>query len=286
MHTLRFSLLITVALLGITSADTAEFVQDRFAIGLWVDPPLDERADARYQELADANFTMVIGGFGRNEISKLVALCERHDLRLIAPARGVEPGALPDSPVVWGYGIRDEPSADDFPALAETAAAIRAARPGKMAYVNLFPNYASASQLGTATYEEHVSQFIKIFRPEVLSMDHYPIFHPDRDGRAGYCENLDVFRKHALAADIPFWNFFNTMPYGPHTPTPRRVSFAGRSTPHLPTARRGSCISAITRPPVASFRRVGPSSGAMTGPRGTTTRPGASTGRLRTWGPR
>ena len=34
------------------------FVQDRFAIGFWVDPPIDERADQRYAEIAAANFTV------------------------------------------------------------------------------------------------------------------------------------------------------------------------------------------------------------------------------------
>jgi hypothetical protein len=49
-------------------------------------------------------------------------------------------------------------------------------------------------------------------------MDHYPIFRPSEgDGRDGYCRNLAVMRGESLRAAIPFWNFFNTMPYGPHT---------------------------------------------------------------------
>ncbi|MDD8052281.1 MAG: hypothetical protein PHG55_13140, partial [Verrucomicrobiota bacterium] len=46
------------------SVEPERFVQDRFAIGFWVDPPLGEDADLRYQEIADAHFTMVLGGFG------------------------------------------------------------------------------------------------------------------------------------------------------------------------------------------------------------------------------
>jgi hypothetical protein len=52
---------------------------------------------------------------------------------------------------------------------------------------------------------------------DVLSMDHYPIFKPDADGRDAYCANLDVMRTYSLERNIPFWNFFNTMPFGPHT---------------------------------------------------------------------
>jgi hypothetical protein len=48
-------------------------------------------------------------------------------------------------------------------------------------------------------------------------MDHYPMFKPDADSRDNYCADLAVMREHALRAGIPFWNFFNTMPYGPHT---------------------------------------------------------------------
>ncbi len=193
------------------------FVQDRLAIGLWVDPPLDDKADARYKELAEASFTLVIGGFGGAKLDKQVELCEKYGLKLIASARGANPATLPDSPSIWGYALRDEPSAADFPKLKEMADAVRREHPGKLAYINLFPNYASASRLGTETYDEHVRLFMETLQPGVLSMDHYPQFHPGRDGRAAYCENLDTLRTHSLKAGVPFWNFFNIMPYGPHT---------------------------------------------------------------------
>lgn len=214
-----------ICVLAAASAALAEsFKQDRFAIGLWVNPPVDERADERYREVAEANFTMVIGGFGGGDPSRLIGLCEKYDLRLIAYRGEFTPENLPESPAIWGYALRDEPGADDFPALREMADAVRAARPGTLPYINLFPNYADSSQLDTPTYDEHVRKFIEIVQPEVLSMDHYPQFHPGRDGRTGYCENLAIFREHSMKAGIPFWNFFNIMPYGPHTdPTEGQV---------------------------------------------------------------
>jgi hypothetical protein len=48
-------------------------------------------------------------------------------------------------------------------------------------------------------------------------MDHYPQMKPDVDTRSKYCADLSVMRKHSLKAGIPFWNFFNVMPYGPHS---------------------------------------------------------------------
>ena len=40
------------------------FRQDRFAIGLWVDPPESADLDERYAEIAQANFTFINGIFG------------------------------------------------------------------------------------------------------------------------------------------------------------------------------------------------------------------------------
>lgn len=34
----------------IASAETGRFIQDRFAIGFWVDPPIGDDADFRYED--------------------------------------------------------------------------------------------------------------------------------------------------------------------------------------------------------------------------------------------
>ena len=200
-------------------ADKPRFVQDRFAIGFWVDPPVDDKADARYAEIAAANFTMVIGGFGARTpetVARQIALCEKHGLKAVVSRAGLPPDKLPDGPAVWGYMIRDEPNAKDFAALRKVCDGIRAARPGKMCYINLYPNYANEKQLGTKTYDEHVRRFADEVETALLSMDHYPIMHPDRDARHAYCENLEVMRVHALRRNVPFWNFFQSMPFGGH----------------------------------------------------------------------
>jgi hypothetical protein len=200
---------------------SSKFVQDRFAIGFWVDPPLDEKADAAYDGIADANFTMIIGssaGGDKKAIEKQLALCEKYDLKAVVFSAGIAPAEMPASPACWGYALRDEPGAADFPALRAQVDAVRQARPGMLAYINIFPNYASETQLGTPTYGEYVARFLKEVGVDVLSMDHYPVFHPDqKDGRDNYCVNLGVMREQSQAAGVPFWNFFNTMPYGPQT---------------------------------------------------------------------
>ncbi len=199
--------------------DVPRFRQDRFAIGFWVDPPFDGRAEARYRQIADAGFNLVLAGFQKIDERRFRRLLRRHDLRAIVWPRGDADTEGIDDPNVWGMALRDEPSARDFPELARRAKALKAARPRQFAYVNLFPNYATPGQLGSLDYDTHVADFVRTVQPEVLSMDHYPLFRPDRptDGRDRYCENLETLRVHALRAGIPFWNFFNTMPYGRHT---------------------------------------------------------------------
>ena len=209
------------------SGETERFIQDRFAIGFWVDPPIDTDADLHYREIAEANFTVVLGGFGARTpetVKKQIELCEEYGLKAIVSRAGLAPDQLPEGPAVWGYMIRDEPNAKDFTGLRQTVADIRAARPGRLCYINLFPNYASQKQLGTQTYDEHVRRFVDEVGVHVLSMDHYPMMKPGVDNRQAYLDNLETMRKYALAKDIPHWNFFNVMPFGPHAdPTEAQI---------------------------------------------------------------
>ena len=108
-------------------------------------------------------------------------------------------------PAVFGYYLRDEPNSRMFPALARYAAAFRQAAPQARCYINLFPNYASSSQLGNATYEEHLEQFITTVRPSFVSYDHYALME-DGSLRDGYFRNLEAVRSAALTHDLPFWN--------------------------------------------------------------------------------
>ncbi|MCC6235391.1 MAG: hypothetical protein IT580_22320 [Verrucomicrobiales bacterium] len=192
------------------AAEGKRWTQDRFAIGYWVGPQTAHDAEQRYREIAEANFTLVIGTPAITPDEQL-RLCERFGLRAI-----IEPGQaspLPDGPACWGYQLVDEPNASQFPDLARRAAVIREQRPGRFGYVNLFPNYANTTQLGTPTYEEHVRRFVREVQPEVLSMDHYPSMRPERDGRDAYCDNLELFRRVSLEAGIPHWNYFYSMPF-------------------------------------------------------------------------
>ena len=82
------------------SAERAVFIQDRFAIGFWVDPPADENMDQHYADIAAANFTMVVGGFGAKTpetVAKQIDLCEKYDLKAVVDRARLTPAELPES---------------------------------------------------------------------------------------------------------------------------------------------------------------------------------------------
>lgn len=197
--------------------EAARFSQGKFVASFWVTPPTDQSS---YQELAGAGFNLVVGGPNQpEEIRQQLDICEKVGLPAIVPVdkRSWE-NVVEDHPALAGYLWWDEPPANAFPKLAEDVAEMHRRRPGKLLLINLLPNYAVPGQWGTPTYGEYVRRFVDEVKPEVLCMDHYPRFRPDEpDGRDGYCANLQVMRTESLRAGIPFWNFFNTMPYGPHT---------------------------------------------------------------------
>jgi hypothetical protein len=249
----------------------SRFTQDDFAIGFWVDPPVDEDVDARYAEIAGAHFNLVLALFGANTAEKQVQvleLCEKYGLKAVISHLNLPPEQLAEGPALWGYSLRDEPSVEDFPGLRQRVDALRAARPGQLAYINLFPGYASpGQQLGAETYDEYVRRFMEVVDVDVLSMDHYPRFGPDVDGRDGYCADLAVMRKYALEYDVPFWNFFNIMPYGPHT-DPTEAQLRWQVYASLSYGARGILYFCYFTPPGAEF----PKGGAIIRRDGTRTR--------------
>jgi hypothetical protein len=209
--TLLLAGVLPLCVLSFGAGSPNRFIQDRFVIGMWVPPAAAEELDARYKEIAEANFTLVVGNSGTN-LQEHLNRCQRFGLQTLVQTGGPA-DKLPDGPACWGYLLADEPGAGAFPELAKRAEEIRNTHPGRFGYVNLFPNYAPLSALGTSNYDEHVAGFIREVKPEVLSMDHYPLMRAESDSREAYCANLECFRTHSLSANIPFWNYFYCMPF-------------------------------------------------------------------------
>jgi hypothetical protein len=107
-----------------------------------------------------------------------------------------------NNPAVYGYYVKDEPSASLFPLIAKIGSEIEK-RSKKPWYVNLLPTYASAvSQLGSESYDAYVRDFIKICKPKYLAYDHYALMEGGKY-RPGYWENMNRFYSIAKEHDLP-----------------------------------------------------------------------------------
>jgi len=118
---------------------------------------------------------------------------------------------------IIGYHICDEPSSLAFPKLAVAVAAVHKYAPGKMATINLYPNYATLwtldqvkSQLGTKTYKEYLDKLVEIVKPDMISYDNYMIqFSMDQEEKpraVQYYTNIMAVREASLKSNIPWWN--------------------------------------------------------------------------------
>ncbi|HZZ43521.1 MAG TPA: hypothetical protein VFE58_11335 [Tepidisphaeraceae bacterium] len=118
------------------------------------------------------------------------------------------------SSAVVGYFLADEPGEPDFAGLRKAVAAVKKLAPGKLAYINLFPNYATLgaadiSQLGTATYEEYLEKYVSEVKPQFISYDNYQVQHSLDQANGGiagsYYQNLMTVRKVAMEHGLPWW---------------------------------------------------------------------------------
>lgn len=134
-------------------------------------------------------------------------------------------------------------------------------------FVNLLPNYATS--FGAPTYGEYLTTFVSQTRPDVLSMDHYPRFDVpyavpgNNKTRAGYCDNLAALRTVALAAGLPFWNFFASMPYDDY-PDPSEAQLRWQVLTSLAYGAKGVLYFCYWSPVGSDF----PRGGALVTPRG------------------
>jgi hypothetical protein len=165
---------------------------------------------------------IVSAGHGRVKWSSL------SDEQIVAQMKSLI-DASNDSPAVLGYFITDEPGTKDFPALAKAVATVKRLAPGKLAYINLYPNYAtigdpSFSQLGTKTYTEYLERFVEEVKPQFLSYDNYRVLVSndlkDTGKAASYFQNLLEIRRVAQKHGLPFWNIAPSNQIRPFTPIP------------------------------------------------------------------
>jgi len=145
------------------------------------------------------------------------------------------------SEAILGYFLVDEPGATLFPKLSVAVEAVKRLAPGKLAYINLFPGYATigapdTSQLQTKSFAEYLERFVREVRPQILSYDNYMVQYSQdlkEEGRAKryYLDLLEV-RRVALKYGLPFWNIVSSNQIRPHTtiPSPANMQFQAFTT--------------------------------------------------------
>lgn len=201
-------------------------------ITYWAGPAM---TDATAKQMADGGWNLV--WCGEDELD----VAQRHGLRAMLHAPGLlTPAALDDPakrkqlddlidrvarhPALYCYYIIDEPNATAFPELGKLVDYLRRRDPAHFAYINLFPTYASNTQLGTqgdtvTAYRDHLQQFVKIVKPDLISYDHYQ-FATDGD-REGYFLNLALIREMAQEAGVPFLNIVQACSWTPSRRVPQ-----------------------------------------------------------------
>lgn len=124
-----------------------------------------------------------------------------------------------DSSVVWGHLLKDEPNATMYNDLKTMQDIYAAAHPGKVPYVNLFPNYANADQMKVETYQEYVDLFFDTLNPGYASFDTYPL-NVGNKIIDNYFVNLDVFSTACRENNVPFAVYIQTVSFATSKRTP------------------------------------------------------------------
>jgi len=142
-----------------------------------------------------------------------------------------------NDPNCIGYYLIDEPGANLFPGLAKLVAAVKKYAPGKLAYINLFPSYASTigadreSQLQTYSYEEYLERYIQEVKPQFISYDNYMVEYSEdmslQERAAIYWRDLLMIRNIAQKYQLPWWNIVSSICILKESsaPAPARLAF-------------------------------------------------------------
>ncbi|MCE5249519.1 beta-galactosidase [bacterium] len=194
---------------------------DPLPILAWLGPPAEHTIYSRYREMADAGFNQSFSGFpDADAMAKALDIAKAANVKLFIsiPELSKDPEGIArrfkNHPALAGYYLRDEPNAKDFPDLAAWVKRIRAVDDEHFCYINLFPNYATAEQLGTPTYREYVDEFVRTIPVQVITFDHYPVIGDKL--RPEWYENLEIISAASRKANKPFWAFALAVAHDPY----------------------------------------------------------------------
>ena len=179
----------------------------------WYSIPGEEATVARYQEMKDAGFDISFSFLKSTEdVEKTLAIADKVGMKIVisCPELSTETEKtvrrFMNHPALAGYFFRDEPAVNAFEDLGNWAKKVNAVDPKHFCYVNLFPNYATSTQLGTSDYRAYVNKFAKEVPLQFLSFDSYPLTSAEGVYEKWH-QNLEIVADEAKKAGRPFWGF-------------------------------------------------------------------------------
>ncbi len=189
----------------------------------WYGIPAQFASPERYKEMADAGFTMCVIPDGRPTTRTQLDCAAEAGIKIILQDQemltnpGMVVAEFKDHPALGMYFLRDEPNTEYFPRLRQARDFLAKADSGHLAWVNLYPNYATGEQMQASDYADYVDRYLDEVKPVFLSFDHYGIVRDNGRPalRPAYYANLETISRAARKHHIPFWAFALTTSHGP-----------------------------------------------------------------------
>jgi hypothetical protein len=231
MELKKYGLLFLFLLILLGNAISQERLKSDGEIPIlaWYSIPANETTVERYQEMKEAGINHSLSFFSNiDEMQKALDVAEKAGVKMLVacPELKKEPektvNRFKNHPAVAGYHLIDEPNISLFPELSAWAKKIQLVDNKHFCYVNLFPNFADSTQLGTTDYKKYVQEYIKQIPVQFVSFDYYPVMK-DRLSKTWY-ENLELIAAESKQAGLPFWAFALTTNYDNDHVTPQTIA--------------------------------------------------------------
>lgn len=231
MELKKYNLLFLFLLIfsGVVNSQVKLKSDGEIPILAWYSIPASETTVERYQEMKEAGINHSLSFFSNiDEMQKALDVAEKVGVKMLiaCPELKKEPektvNRFKNHPAIAGYHLIDEPNISLFPELSAWAKKIQSVDNKHFCYVNLFPNFADSTQLGTKNYKEYVQEYIKQIPVQFVSFDYYPVLK-DRIYKNWY-ENLEMIAAESKKAGLPFWAFALTTNYDNDHVTPQTIA--------------------------------------------------------------
>lgn len=226
---IRLLLAGCIFLAGYSLGQEKKTTDERIPILAWYSIPANETTVERYAELREAGITHSLTFFNNaDELQKALDVAGKTGIKIVASCNELKEWPektakrFMEHPALAGYHLMDEPNIRMFPELAAWAKKIQSVDNKHFCYVNMFPNFADSSQLGTASYRQYVHEYIKQVPVGFVSFDYYPVMK-DRIFKNWY-ENLELIASESKKAGLPFWAFALTTNYDNDHVTPQTLA--------------------------------------------------------------